>query len=161
MAEIKFIGNLGKDAELRYTPSGRAVLNFSVADSKSKPDGNGGWEKLAEQWLDCAIWGDLAEFYHEKLVKGTRATFYGEFYARKYQTKEGVPGVGLDVVVKGVDIFPPKNGGQQQGGQNSQQQGGQWGGGNQSQQAGGGQWGGEPQGNGGGWGNGPDSEPPF
>jgi single-strand DNA-binding protein len=151
MAEIKFVGNLGSDAVLRYTPSGRAVLNFSVADTKSKPDGNGGWEKLAEQWLDCAIWGELAEFYHDKLLKGSRATFYGEFYSRKYVNKEGVPGVGLDVVVKGVDIFPPKNGGQQQRQQQS--------GGNQQKE--------DPwappagQDNSGGWGNGPDTEPPF
>jgi len=48
MAEIKFTGNVGKDAELRFTPSGRAVLNFSVADSKSKKLENGEWETLAE-----------------------------------------------------------------------------------------------------------------
>jgi single-strand DNA-binding protein len=147
MAEIKFTGNLGSDAVLRYTPSGRAVLNFSVADTKSKPDGNGGWEKLAEQWLDCAIWGELAEFYTDKLVKGSRVTVYGEFYARKYQNKEGVPGTALDVVAKGVDIFPPKNGGQQQRQAGNQQQD-QW-----AQPSG--------QSDAGQWGNGGDNSPPF
>ena len=151
MADIKFTGNLGKDAELKYTQSGRAVLNFSVADSKSKKLDSGEWETIAEQWLDCAIWGELAEFYHEKLKRGSRVTVYGDFMSRKYQNKEGVPGVSLDVVVKGVDILPSKNGGGQQ--QGNQQR-------TQTKQE-------DPwatptaTNNGGGWGNGPDSEPPF
>lgn len=147
MADIKFTGNVGKDAELKFLPSGRAVLNFSVADSKSKKLDNGEWETLAEQWLDCAIWGELAEFYTDKIKRGSRVTVYGDFMSRKYQNKEGVPGVALEVNVKGVDIMPSRNG----------QQGGQRQGGQQSDPwaAPGG------QSNAGGWGNGPDSEPPF
>lgn len=149
MAKIEFTGNLGKDAELKFLNSGRAVLNFSVADSKSKKLESGEWETIAEQWLDCAIWGELAEFYHEKLKKGTRATFYGEFYSRKYQNKEGVPGVALDVNVKGVDILPSRNsGGQQQG--------------SSSQNSSGGGWGGNQPTGGNGWGQGgADTNPPF
>jgi len=147
MADIKFTGNLGKDAELKYTQSGRAVLNFSVADSKSKKLDSGEWETIAEQWLDCAIWGELAEFYHEKLKRGSRVTVYGEFYSRKYQNKEGVPGVSLDVVAKGVDIMPSKNGGGQQQRTQAKQED-PWAAPSTTN-------------NGGGWGNGPDSEPPF
>ncbi|MGY2747241.1 single-stranded DNA-binding protein [Arthrobacter sp. UYCu723] len=155
MADIIFTGNTGKDdAVLRFTPSGRAVLNFSVADSKSKPDGNGGWEKLAEQWFSVTIWGDLAEFYSDKLPSGSRVKVYGEFYQRKYETKEGVAGTSLDVVAKGLDIFPPKNGNGQRnsnGGGSNQQQ-------NNSQQSG---WGNQQQ-DAGGWGNGgADDAPPF
>ncbi|MDQ5860651.1 MAG: single-stranded DNA-binding protein [Actinomycetota bacterium] len=154
MADIKFTGNVGKDAELRWTPAGRAVLNFSVADSKSKKLDNGEWETLAEQWLNCAIWGDLAEFYADKVKRGSRVTVYGDFMSRKYETKEGVPGVSLDVNVKGLDIMPSKNGGGQQGG-NRGQQGGQ----SASQED---PWATPGTNNaGGGWGNGPDSEPPF
>jgi single-strand DNA-binding protein len=153
MADVKFTGNVGKDAELKFLPSGRAVLNFSVADSKSRRLESGEWETLAEQWLDCAIWGELAEFYHEKIRRGSRVTVYGDFMSRKYTNKEGVPGVSLDVNVKGVDILPSKNGGGQQGGNRSQQGAGQqddpW----ATPAA-------NPN-NGGGWGNGPDSEPPF
>jgi single-strand DNA-binding protein len=126
MADIKFTGNVGKDAELKFLPSGRPVLNFSVADSKSKKLDNGEWETLAEQWLDCAIWGDLAEFYADKIKRGSRVTVYGDFMSRKYQNKEGVPGTSLDVNVKGVDIMPARNGGQQGGGQ--RQQADTWGG---------------------------------
>lgn len=125
MAEIKFTGNVGKDAELKFLPSGRPVLNFSVADSKSKRLESGEWETLAEQWLDCAVWGDLAEFYADKIRRGSRVTVYGDFMSRKYQNKEGVPGVALEVNVKGIDVLPSRNAGHQ-GGQQRQQAGG-WG----------------------------------
>lgn len=140
MADIKFTGNVGKDAELRWTQGGRAVLNFSVADSKSRKLDNGEWETLAEQWLNCAVWGDEAEFYAEKIKRGARVTVYGDFMSRKYEAKDGTPGTSLDVTVKGIDIMPSRNGGQRSGGGQSSQGGQQ---------------------DAGGWGNGPDSEPPF
>lgn len=110
MADIKFTGNLGRDAELKYTKSGSPYMSFSVADSKSRKTDSGDWETLAEQWLECTIWGSLAEHYDGKLPKGTRVTIYGEFYSRKYENKDGTPGVSLDVNVKGVDIMPSRNG---------------------------------------------------
>lgn len=155
MADIKFTGNVGKDAELRWTPSGRPVLNFSVADSKSKKLDNGEWETLAEQWLDCAIWGDLAEYYAEKIKRGARVTVYGDFMSRKYEAKDGSKGTSLDVNVKGVDIMPSRNGGGQQGGNQ--------GGGYAKTPAGEDPWAtpaANPN-NGGGWGNGPSQDPPF
>lgn len=153
MADIKFTGNVGKDAELKFLPSGRAVLNFSVADSKSKKLDSGEWETLSEQWLDCAVWGDLAEFYAEKIRRGSRVTVYGDFMSRKYQNKEGVPGVALEVTVKGIDILPSKNGGQQgnRGG---------FGGNSQASSTQEDPWA-TPPANSGGFGNGPESEPPF
>ena len=47
MAEIQFAGNVAADAELRHTRQGTQVLSVRVCDSKSKPDGNGGWETIA------------------------------------------------------------------------------------------------------------------
>lgn len=157
MADVIFTGNTGKEAELRFTPSGRAVLNFSVADSKSKPDGNGGWDKITEQWFNVSVWGDLAEFYSDKLPKGSRVKVYGEFYERKYEAKDGTSGTSLDVVAKGIDIFPPKNG----SGQRSNSQGGQRSGGYGNDNAQSDPWATPGVSNAGGWGNGPDSEPPF
>lgn len=151
MADIKFTGNVGKDAELKFIPSGRAVLNFSVADSKSRKLDNGEWETLSEQWLECAVWGELAEFYADKIKRGSRVTVYGDFMSRKYQNKEGVPGMALEVNVKGVEIYPPKNGGGQQQGS---RQGGQ-------AQAAESTWGNQQAQNSGGWGNGSDDTVPF
>ena len=146
MADIKFTGNLGRDAELKYTKGGSPVMSFSVADSKSRKTDGGEWETLAEQWFNCEIWGSLAEFYDGKLTRGTRVTIYGDFMSRKYEAKDGSQGLSLDVKVKGVDILTRSNGGGQQR--------------QQTQQASGGGWGGETS-NAGGWGNGPESEVPF
>lgn len=107
MADITFTGNVGKEPEFEFLQSGRAKLAFSVADSKSKPDGNGGWEKLAEQWLRVTVWGPLAEHLNDQITKGSRVKVYGEFYAREYEGKNG-KGVSLDVTAEGVKVFPPK-----------------------------------------------------
>jgi single-strand DNA-binding protein len=110
MAEITFTGNVGKEPALEFTKSGQARLTFSVADSKSKPDGNGGWEKLAEQWLRVTVWGPYAEHLAEQINKGSRVKVYGEFYAREYDAKDGGKGVSLDVTADGVKVYPPRNG---------------------------------------------------
>jgi len=85
-------------------------MSFSVADSKSRKTESGDWETLAEQWLECTIWGSLAEHYDGKLTKGSRVTVYGDFMSRKYEAKDGSEGTSLDVNVKGVDIMPSRNG---------------------------------------------------
>lgn len=163
MAEIVATGNLGADAELRTTQSGRSVLNFRIGDSKSKKNDQGGWDKTAENWFNVAIWGELAEFYAGKLTKGTRVQITGEFYQREYDKNDGSgKGVSLDVTAWGVRIIPKRdnnNGGgfnaqpQQSPQQSAPQQ-------SQPQQS----WNApaadpwstgsnQPQGNGGGWGN--------
>lgn len=126
MADIKFTGNLGRDAELKYTRSGSPVMSFSVADSKSRKTDSGNWETTAEQWFNCEIWGSLAEHYDGKLTRGTRVTIYGDFMSRKYEAKDGSQGLSLDVKVKGVDILTRNNGGQQRQ-QQQASQGGGWG----------------------------------
>lgn len=153
MAKIEVTGNLGGDADLKFTPNGRPVLNFSVADSKSRKDQNGNWETLKEQWIRAALWGDEAEFYQSRLLKGTKVTVYGEFYAREYDANDGSKRTSLDVDVHGVKIWPKRdsNNAPSQGAQNvASQLGGQpdpWGAPAQSQ---------------GGWGDVPNSNrPPF
>ncbi|MGP9528612.1 single-stranded DNA-binding protein [Glutamicibacter sp. AOP5-A2-18] len=110
MAEIVATGNLGADAELRTTQSGRSVLNFRIGDSKSKKNDQGGWDKVAENWFNVAIWGELAEFYSQKLTKGTRVKVAGEFYQREYDKRDGSgQGVSLDVRAWAVDIIPKRD----------------------------------------------------
>ena len=53
--KIMLIGNLGRDPEMRYTPSGRPVTQFSVAVSNSKPDGQGGWVDEGTDWYRVSI----------------------------------------------------------------------------------------------------------
>jgi single-strand DNA-binding protein len=107
MADIKFTGNIGKDPELKYMKGGDAVLSFSVADSKSRKLDNGEWETTSEQWLRVTVWRELAEFYAEKLSKGTRVTVYGEFMAREYEGTNG-KGVSLDVTAEGIKVHPKR-----------------------------------------------------
>lgn len=145
MADIIFTGNLGADSEIKYTKNGSPVLNFRAADNKSKPDGNGGWEKISEQWFNVELWGSTAEFLAEHLKSGVRVKVYGQFYKRDYEGKNGA-GVSLDVKASAVEILTPHKDRQKL----SQQQPAQGG------------WGGQ-QANTGGWGNGPASqtEAPF
>ncbi len=171
MAEIIATGNLAADAELRTTPSGRSVLNFRIADSKSKKNNQGGWDTLAENWFNVAIWGELAEFYAKQLTKGTRVKITGEFYQLEYDKKDGSgKGVSLDVTAWGVNIIPKRDnnngGGFQQAPQqsappqNPPQQGQGW----NAPAADPWSTGGNPaQGNSGGWGNPQpgNNEPPF
>jgi len=164
MAEIIATGNLAADAELRTTQSGRSVLNFRIGDSKSRKNDQGGWDKIAENWFNVAIWGELAEFYAKQLTKGTRVTVTGEFYQREYDKNDGSgKGVSLDVTAWGVRIIPKRdsNGGgysnsnpntnSNNGGSNQQQQG--W------NAPAGDPW--STGGNGGGWGNPDQSEATF
>lgn len=163
MAKIEATGNLGGDAERKTDKNGNPFIVFSVSDEKSRPDGNGGWEKLKQQWLSCALFGDAATYYADVLRKGTRVTVWGEFYARPYEGNSGL-GTSLDVNVDAVKVWPPKRDKQQSAGHQ-----GSWGTGQQTQ---GGRWGQNPnqQGdpwaasspqNGGSWGASSDEEPPF
>jgi len=104
MAEIIFTGNLGADSEIRYTVSGSPVLNFRAADTKSKKDGNGGWEKVTEQWFRVELWGSTAEFLADHLKSGVRVKVYGQFYKRDYDGTNG-PGVSLDVKASAIEIL--------------------------------------------------------
>jgi len=108
MADIIFTGNLGADAEMRYTQNGSPILNFRVADSKNKKDGNGGWEKVSEQWFNVSIWGSIAEYLADKLTRGTRVKVYGEYYMRNFEGKNG-PGVSHDVKASAVEIFTKRD----------------------------------------------------
>lgn len=146
MAKIEVNGHLGGDAELKFSNSGRPVLNFSVGDSKSRKDQNGNWETLKSQWIRAALWGDEAEFYQSRLVKGTKVTVWGEFFAREYE-RNGEKRTSLDLEVHGVKIWPKRDG---QGGGNQQSQ-------PQQQNNG---WG-QPAQSSGGWEQVPPQEPPF
>ena len=104
MADVIFTGNLGADSILKFTPSGSPVLSFRVADSKSKKDDNGGWEKVSEQWFNVEIWGSIAEYLANQLLSGVRVKVYGQFYKRDYEGKNGA-GVSLDVKASAVEVL--------------------------------------------------------
>jgi single-strand DNA-binding protein len=100
--KIQFIGNLGRDPELRYTPSGRPVAQFSVAVNQStKNQQTGEWVE-ATDWFRVSVWGDRAERAAESLRKGSRVFVDGRFRSREYETNDGRKGFSLDVSADNV-----------------------------------------------------------
>lgn len=87
---ITVVGNLTADPELRFTPAGMAVANFTVASTPRT------YDKQAQQWVDgealfmrCRVWRDYAENVAESLTKGTRVIATGKLKARSYQDRDG------------------------------------------------------------------------
>ena len=87
---ITVIGNLTGDPELRFTPSGAAVANFTVASTPRTFDRQSNeWKDGDTLFLRCSIWREAAESVAESLTKGTRVIVQGRLSQRSYETREG------------------------------------------------------------------------
>jgi len=84
MQKLTIAGNVGKDAELRRTQSGDAVLGFSLAVDNGK-DKNG--NKRDATWFDCSIWGKRAEALQSHITKGSKLVLIGRPTAREHNGK--------------------------------------------------------------------------
>ena len=122
--KVILVGNLGKDPEIRYLPSGGAVANFSIATSESWKDKSTGEQKEKTEWHNISIFGKLAEIAGEYLRKGSQVYIEGALQTRKWQDQNGNDRYSTDVVLNGFDCKMQMLGGKgdNQGGQ--QQQGG-------------------------------------
>jgi single-strand DNA-binding protein len=106
LSKIQIIGNLGRDPELRYTPSGRPVATFSVAVNQSTKNSQTGEWVEATDWFRVSVWGDRGERAAESLRKGSRVFIDGRFRTREYETNDGRKGLSLDITadtVMGLD----------------------------------------------------------
>ncbi|MBL8050345.1 MAG: single-stranded DNA-binding protein [Anaerolineales bacterium] len=95
--KVQIIGHLGKDPEMRYTPSGKPVTTFSVAVSRTwnSPDG----ERHNEtEWFNIVAWGPLAETCKNFLSKGKHVYIEGRLQTRRWDDKEGVKHTTVEVV---------------------------------------------------------------
>jgi len=87
---ITVIGNLTDDPELRFTPSGAAVANFTVASTpRTMNRQTQQWEDGETLFLRCSVWRQAAENVAESLTRGTRIIVQGRLKARSYETREG------------------------------------------------------------------------
>jgi single-strand DNA-binding protein len=87
---ITLVGNLTADPELRFTPSGAAVANFTVASTPRTFDRNTNeWRDGEAMFLNCAVWRQAAENVAESLQKGMRVIVQGRLKSRSYETREG------------------------------------------------------------------------
>lgn len=109
-------GNVGKDAELRYTPAGKAIAQFSLAVKS----GYGEHEKTS--WVICKLFGKQAEAISQYITKGSRVTVTGEFSEEKWNGHDGAQRSDNMILVRDIDL-PPKSQSKQPQAQ-QQQQGG-------------------------------------
>ena len=96
------IGSLGKDAEMRYTPNGDAVAQFSFALN------SGYGEKKVTTWLNCNVWGKKAESLTPVLLKGTKVGITGELTNRPYKAKDGTEKYSLEVRINDLTLLGAK-----------------------------------------------------
>lgn len=176
---ITVVGNLTNDPELRFTPSGSAVANFTIASTPRTFDRQSNeWKDGETLFLRASVWREAAENVAESLTKGTRVVCQGRLKSRSYETKEGekrtvmeleVDEIGPSLRYASAKVTRTQRSGGGGGGfgGNSGGFGGNsnsgWGGQQQQQSAPADDpWGAPAGGNSGGWGAGPDSnDPPF
>lgn len=106
----EFIGNLGRDPELRYTPSGQAVANFSIACNESWKDKESGEKQERTEWIRLQAWGRLAEIAGEYLKKGAQVYVAGRMQTRKYE-KDGEEKYITEVVMTELKMLGSREGG--------------------------------------------------
>jgi single-strand DNA-binding protein len=82
------IGNLGRDPEMRYTPTGQAVTQFTVAVNRNYRGQDGNWQEETE-WFRVVAWGPLAERTAENLRKGRKVYVEGRIQTRQWEDKDG------------------------------------------------------------------------
>jgi single-strand DNA-binding protein len=105
-AKVMIIGNLGRDPEMRYTPNGRPVTEFSVAVShRSRDAQTGEWSDDQTDWYRVTVWGDRAERTAEQFRKGNRVFVEGRFRTREYEARDGQKRVSLEVTADNVIAF--------------------------------------------------------
>ena len=99
--KVVLVGNVGGDPDTRFTPSGTAVSNFSIATSESWKESDGGFKDKTE-WHRCVIWGKPAEVAGNIMKKGQLVYIEGRLQTRKWEDKEGVERKTTEII---CDMF--------------------------------------------------------
>jgi single-strand DNA-binding protein len=99
--KVILVGNLGKDPEVRYTPGGQAVANFTIATNENWTDKSGQKQERTE-WHRIVVWGKLAELCSEYLSKGRQVYVEGRLQTREWNNKEGAKQYTTEVVATQV-----------------------------------------------------------
>ena len=87
--KVILVGNLGRDAELRYTPGGAAVATLNLATTEVWNDKASGQKQEKTEWHRIVLWGKSAESLNEYLTKGKQIYVEGRLQTRKWQDKDG------------------------------------------------------------------------
>lgn len=108
--KVILIGNLGKDPEVRYLPSGEAVANITLATTDSWKDKSSGEKKEATEWHRVAFFGRLAEIVGQYLKKGRQVYVEGSLRTRKWTDKEGQERYTTEVVANEMKMLGSREG---------------------------------------------------
>lgn len=113
--KVILVGNLGRDPEIRYTPSGQAVANFTVATSEKWKDKNSGEMQENTEWHRIVVWGGLAEICGKYLSKGRQVYLEGRLQTRKWQGQDGQDRYTTEVVCREMKMLGGRGEGPAQG----------------------------------------------
>lgn len=102
--KVIILGRLGQDPELKYTPSGAAVCNFSLATSESWTD-KAGQKQEKTEWHRIVVWGKLAELCNQYLAKGRQAFVEGKMQTRSWDDKDGQKKYTTEIMASTVQFI--------------------------------------------------------
>lgn len=109
--KVILIGNLGKDPEVRYFPSGDAIANATIATTESWKDKQSGEQKEATEWHNVVFPGKLGEIAGKYLKKGSKVYVEGSLRTRKWTDKEGKERYTTEIRVQDMQMLDGKPGG--------------------------------------------------
>ena len=103
--KVILIGRLGKDPEVRYTPSGSAVANFSIATSEEWKDKNTGEKQERTEWHKIVAWRRLGEICGEYLHKGSQVYIEGRLQTKSWEDRDGNTRYTTEVVALNMQML--------------------------------------------------------
>lgn len=103
--KVIIVGNLGRDPEIRYMPSGDAIANIAVATSFKSKDKTTGEAKEQTEWHRISFFGRLAEIVGQYLKKGSSVYVEGRLQTRKYTDKDGVEKFATDIIAEQMQML--------------------------------------------------------
>ena len=106
--KVMIIGNLGRDPEMRYTPSGRSVSTFTIATSR-KWTGTDNEKHTETEWFNVVAWGNLAEICKQYLTKGMLVYIEGRLQTRHWEVSEGNKQKSVEIVAREMIILSNKH----------------------------------------------------
>lgn len=108
--KVIIVGNLGRDPEIRYMPSGDAIANIAVATSFRSKDRNTGEQKEQTEWHRISFFGRLAEIVGQYLKKGSSVYVEGRLQTRKYTDKDGIERYSTDIIAENMQMLGGRQG---------------------------------------------------
>ncbi|WAW06039.1 single-stranded DNA-binding protein [Oxalobacter formigenes] len=116
--KVILIGNLGRDPENRYLPSGEQVTSIAVATTESWKDKTTGEKQSLTEWHRISFFGKLAEIAGQYLKKGSQVYIEGRLRTRKYTDKEGIDRYATEIIADTMQMLGSRQDGQESTGRN-------------------------------------------